>query len=233
MLNLSALFYTEDAGQPHFLENLNLSENERERIQSARTDVRNVLKRNVPRIYKEEGYDGVPEPRFFTQGSWAYKTLNGPSRPPQQADIDDGCYLPLSFLAQTKRPKVAANVFFRVVLKALEPLAEERGWEVTTKPTCVRIGLWETAHLDIPLYTIPDDEFETLAKAELTARYLDSINEEVENDLWDKLPTEKVMLAHRDDGWIHSDPRPIKDWFVNQVGVQGPQFRRACQKFCV
>jgi hypothetical protein len=226
MLNLSALFYTEDEGQSCFLENLNLSDWERSSIQKAKTDVRNTLKRNVPRIYRQKGHDGVPEPRFFTQGSWAYKTLNGPSRPPQQADIDDGCYLPLGFLSQTRRPKLAANVFFEVVLEALGPIALEHGWTVTTKPTCVRIEISRTAHLDIPLYTIPDDEFETLAKAELKARFLDAINDEVENDLWEKLPTENVLLAHRDFGWIRSDPRPIKDWFENQVEVQGIQFRR-------
>jgi hypothetical protein len=226
MLNLSALFYTEEEGQPCFLSNLNLADWERSSIREARTEVRRTLKRNVPRIYKEKGYDGVPEPRFFTQGSWAYKTLNGPSQVPQQADIDDGCYLPIGFLSMTKRPKVAANVFFEVVLEALEPLTKERGWPIATKPTCIRIEISSTAHLDLPLYAIPDDEFETLAKAALTADFSDALSEEQERDLWEKLPTEKVMLAHRDLGWLHSDPRPIKDWFLDQVGVKGEQFRR-------
>ena len=54
------------------------------------------------------------EPRFFTQGSFSYKTINDPCWvPPQQMDLDDGCYLPLAFVKAAK-PAAAAQAFFAV-----------------------------------------------------------------------------------------------------------------------
>ncbi len=127
MLNLSPLFYTTDEDEPDLHSNLDLTPKERADIQEAKNDVRLALRDNMPRIYKQEGHEGSPpQPRFFTQGSYAYKTLNAPAKPPQQADIDDGCYLPLSFLSQTKRPSVAVGVFFDVAEKALLELCGER-----------------------------------------------------------------------------------------------------------
>lgn len=40
------------------------------------------------------------------------------------------------------------------------------------------------------------------------------------------MPTNKVLLAHRDEDWKPSDPRPVKDWFVGEVEAKGEQFRR-------
>lgn len=227
MLNLSPLFYTTDEDEPDLHSNLDLTEKEREEIQEAKKDVRLALRDRMPRIYKEEGHEGSPpNPRFFTQGSFAYKTLNAPAKPPQQADIDDGCYLPMSFLTQTERPSVAADVFFQVAEKALSELCEERGWKLSSKPTCVRVQINARAHIDVPLYAIPDQEFETLTKAfeERHGYTMDSIHASI--DTWEELPQEKVLLAHRLDGWIHSDPRPIKQWFIDQVEKKGEQLRR-------
>src|SRR4029079_1710283 len=97
---------------------------------------------------------------------WAYKTLNAPARDAQQADVDDGCYLPLSFVSQTSRPSVAATVFFAAAEEALVPLVKEPRWKlITDKPTCTRIENASHAHIDVPLYAIPDTEFITLARA--------------------------------------------------------------------
>jgi len=115
MLNLSALFYTEVESESCLFGNLNLHDDDRKNIAAAKNEVRMALRDGIPRIYAEEGHPGkVPQPRFFTQGSWAYKTLNAPAQRPQQADVDDGCYLPLSFLTLTDSPSVAADVFFGV-----------------------------------------------------------------------------------------------------------------------
>jgi len=35
-----------------------------------------------------------------------------------------------------------------------------------------------------------------------------------------------VLLAHREDNWAKSDPRPVKDWFLDEVERHGEQFRR-------
>lgn len=232
MLNLSSLFYTGDESGQCLQAELDLHSHERAYIAEAKTAVRDALRGGIPRELRLLGYDkDIPAPRFFTQGSWAYKTLNCPAKKPQQADVDDGCYLPLSFLTQTKRPSIAATVFFAVAQKALEPLVKERGWTlVIDKPTCIRIVISATAHIDVPLYAIPDKEFETLSARALAtdARYA-SFAEAVfraERDAWTALPANSVLLAHREDDWLESDPRPVKEWFLTEVDKHGPQLRR-------
>lgn len=231
MLNLSPLFFTTVEDDACMLHELELSPEQHEWIASARLDVRNCLRDGIPRVLMTNGYDGdVPQPRFFTQGSWAYKTLNAPAKHPQQADIDDGCYLPLSFVSQTKRPSVAANVFFAAAEEALLPLVKEKGWKlVTDKATCVRIVISPYAHIDIPLYAIPDEEFASLTKASMESYGYDSLMEALnraEKDAWTALPANKVLLAHRECDWMASDPRPVKEWFLGEVAAKGEQFRR-------
>lgn len=231
MLNLSPLFFTTVDNEPCMHDELNLTSEQRAWIANARTDVRDCLRAGIPRVLRENGYtEGVPQPRFFTQGSWAYKTLNAPAQRPQQADIDDGCYLPLSFVSQTKRPSTAAMVFFAAAEEALKPLVEEKRWKlVTDKATCIRIVIAAYAHIDIPLYAIPDEEFVTLAKASMERYGYDSLTEAVnmaERDAWTALPADKVLLAHRECNWVSSDPRPVKEWFLGEVEARGEQFRR-------
>lgn len=236
MLNLSALFYTEVESESCLFGNLNLHDDDRKNIAAAKNEVRMALRDGIPRIYAEEGHPGkVPQPRFFTQGSWAYKTLNAPAQRPQQADVDDGCYLPLSFLTLTDSPSVAADVFFGVAERALADLVKKKGWKLSGKPTCIRVEISDLAHIDIPLYAIPDVQFETLVKAENARRgAMDGVYNasEATIDSWDDLPDTKVMLAHRVEGWMHSDPRPVKEWFVDQVETRGEQLRRVVRYIC-
>lgn len=231
MLNLSPLFYTTDDSEIALHDKLELSDNERENIKLAKTAVRACLRDGIPRVMKAKGYtQEVPKPRFFTQGSWAYKTLNAPAQIPQQADIDDGCYLPLSFVTQTQRPSVAATVFFQVVEEALAPLAAAKKWKlVTDKATCVRLEIATRAHIDVPLYAIPDQEFTTLSARVLDhgfANFTEAVLAKAERDAWTALPRNSVLLAHREENWIESDPRPVKDWFENEVLARGEQLRR-------
>ena len=231
MLNLSPLFFTTVDDESCMHEDLDLPPDQRSLIADARTDVRDCLRTGIPRVLMASGYtEDVPQPRFFTQGSWAYKTLNSPAQRPQQADIDDGCYLPLSFVTQTKRPSTATTVFFAAAEEALRPLVKGKGWElVTDKPTCIRIVITAYAHIDIPLYAIPDEEFVMLAKASMERYGFDSLMEaaiKAERDAWTALPHDKVLLAHRECNWMHSDPRPVKEWFLGEVEAKGEQFRR-------
>lgn len=232
MLNLSSLFFTGDDAEQCLQASLDLHSHERDYIAAAKTAVRAALRDGIPRELRQLGYtQDIPTPRFFTQGSWAYKTLNCPAKKPQQADVDDGCYLPLSFLTQTRRPSIAATVFFTVAQKALEPLIKERGWQlVTDKPTCIRIVISATAHIDVPLYAIPDTEFATLSARALAldnvyANFSEAIAK-AERDAWTALPSDGVLLAHREDDWMESDPRPVKQWFLSKVDEHGEQLRR-------
>lgn len=230
MLNLSSLFHSTVEG-PTLLENLDLSDAQRVFIATAKSEVRICLRENLMKVLREHGYNGpAVHPRFFTQGSWAYKTLNAPAQPPQQADVDDGAYLPLSFVSQETKPSVASGIFFSAAQEALMPLVKSRKWQlVTDKPTCIRIEIASFAHVDIPLYAIPDDEFETLQKA-AALRYgsiaLDSATERAERDAWTALPRDHVLLAHREENWVKSDPRPVKTWFLGEVERHGEQYRR-------
>lgn len=89
MLNLSPLFNTADGNQLGFVDKLELDEAEKNYIAAAKLEVRNCLKLGIPRVLKSQGFEGeVPDPRFFTQGSWAYRTLNAPAQNPQQADVN-------------------------------------------------------------------------------------------------------------------------------------------------
>ncbi len=231
MLNLSPLFFTTIDDDSCVYRELDLTSDQRQRMANAHNDIRNCLRSGIPRVLKTNGYvDEVPQPRFFTQGSWAYKTLNSPAQHPQQADLDDGCYLPMSFVAQSNRPSTAANIFFSAAEEALKPLVENRGWElVTDKLTCIRVIIERSAHIDIPLYAIPDDEFDKLALASLKNYGFDSLTEaaiKAERDAWTALPRDKVLLAHRECNWMSSDPRPVKEWFLGEVDAKGEQFRR-------
>lgn len=231
MLNLSTLFYTNEDSKACLHKELDLESVHRTYIAEARTAVRNCLRLGIPRVLKSKGFaDEIPQPRFFTQGSWAYKTLNAPAQHPQQADIDDGCYLPLSFVAQTKKPSIAAAVFFNVVEEALKDLVRERNWKlVVDKPTCIRIVISQYAHLDVPLYAIPDEEFTQLAKMSMDSYGYASFSEALfraEHDAWTALPSNKVLLAHRDLNWMSSDPRPVKEWFLGEIEAKGEQLRR-------
>ena len=231
MQNLSSLFYTE-VEDSTLLKNITLGDAECEFILEAKEAVRKQLRVGLPALIKAAGYEAeaVP-PRFFTQGSWAYKTLNAPAhRPPQQADIDDGAYLPLSFMTETGRPRAASQVFFEGAEAALAPLVKERGWVLLRdKATCIRIVISDFAHIDVPLYAIPDDQFEQMRKAAMATYNYRSFEEAVakaERDAWTALPRDKVLLAHRKEGWKHSDPRPVKRWFEGEVDRLGEQFRR-------
>lgn len=230
MLNLSSLLYS-GVEQPTLLENITLSPAQCDVIVEAKEAVREQLRKGLAAALRELGHTGEPvQPRFFTQGSWAYKTLNAPAQATQQADIDDGAYLPLSSMTATTKPSVASKVFFTAAEMALMPLVRARNWLlITDKPTCIRIEISKFAHIDIPLYAIPDAEFQQLRKAALEARSYLALDEAVrkaERDAWTALPRGQVLLAHRDDDWVKSDPRPVKAWFLNEVERHGEQFRR-------
>jgi hypothetical protein len=178
-------------------------------------------------------------PKFRMQGSWSYHTLNETTHePPQEIDLDDGVFLPVSFLTQngSTHPALASSAYFEAVEDILQPLCKERGWTlVREKPSCVRVEVRDGAHIDLALYAIPDDEFTNLLekaliadRARLSAQRLD---EELafRDEVYPSLPADHIMLAHRDDGWKPSDPRKLENWFNDAVKKHGDQLRRVCR----
>jgi hypothetical protein len=240
-LNLHSLLDTRVEGRVAFLDNLTLAPEERKLMLSARTDIRQRLKARLPkRIQKKaedagQGHIEVPEPRFFTQGSWAYKTINAPCRAPQQADLDDGTYLPFSYI-ESQPPAQMSALLFEAVEEVLSELADDKGWQIdTSNDNCTRLIIDSAKHIDVPVYSISDSEFATLVKASmemyrfgLEHATFDSADfeERADEQEWHLMPTEGVLMATKNRGWQDSDPRPVRDWVVEQVELKGEQLRR-------
>lgn len=185
-------------------------------------------------LQKSLGGDTLPAPKFRIQGSFAYDTVNDCQQtPPQQIDQDDGVYMPLGFLTKggKVRPNIVAAAYFDLVEKALAPLCATRRWRLNpgeTKDTCVRVEISARLHIDIPLYAIKDSEFQRLADASTALRKAASqlSDDDLSDDVYRGLDKADILLAHRKEGWIPSDPRRMENWFLGAVGLYGDQVRR-------
>ena len=220
-----------------FIKKLNIPQEVKDMILEAKAAIQDHLRRGL------ENFSVLPEgggirviPRFFVQGSWAYDLVNMPDQvPPQQVDIDMGVYLPVSYLG-TKRPSIAAKEFFAKADFLLQQLANLRGWTIDrSKRTCTRVVLSHNAHFDLPLYSIPNGDFQGLAKAAVRGGFIKeagAFNDSVvvdHMDLWEELPSDEVLLAMRDGDWKPSDPRKIHNWFKREVARHGDQLRPVCR----
>src|SRR5690554_2466606 len=163
MANLSKQFYKSDLSDC-LLTNLDISQSQKEELIDARKIIRNHLRSGVEVFSTTESGGGKKiTPKFYTQGSWAYKTVNSPCVvPPQQVDYDDGMYLPVSYL-DDNGPEVAAKVYFELIDSLLFELCKNKKWELDrSKKTCSRVVISSTSHFDIPLYSIPDKDFSAM-----------------------------------------------------------------------
>jgi len=176
----------------------------------------------------------VGTPKFRMQGSQSYHTANDPAhKPPQQVDLDDGMFMPVSFLEQggAMRPALVSAAYFKVVERALAPLCEANNWDlVTDRASCVRVELNNVCHVDIALYAVPDQEFRTLVESSENVRggmSFDGAFNQLEflDEAYERLSSDQMMLAHRKKGWWPSDPRKLEDWFKEAVEEFGPQVR--------
>jgi hypothetical protein len=222
-------------GNVDLLSQLELTDKEDKLLKYAKTKIREQLKKAIGGATKRIGVAVMP--RFFTQGSWAYKLLNRRAwMPPQRMDMDDGVYLPMTFIKGEERPSVAADTFFAVVDETLRELVEHENWDgFEKKDTCARVLVSRHIHVDVPLYAIPDIEFRKLSKAAMDSAlmfendidFMQSRRAKV--DSWDELPSDKVLLAHRKEGWKPSDPRKVHEWYLGEVDFYGERLRRECR----
>ncbi len=244
--------FTGPADAEHFLAALTL-EAEREQMlrqaretcrEAIRTGLRNwsgVIRKSV--LFETLAADAAPtslKPKFKMQGSFAYRTLNEPAHsPPQEIDLDDGVFVPVSFLNDNggAHPVLISSGYFKAVEALLAPTCEEHGWTlVTDKPSCVRVELADDAHIDFALYAIPDEEFDDLVEAEVLAKAMKAQDRallqdqmELDENLYRGLREDHIMLAHREEGWKPSDPRKLEDWFREALRTHGEQLRRVCR----
>lgn len=191
-------------------------------------------------------------PRFRQQGSSVYRTQNFPAHPPkQQVDLDLGVYLSASFMdsasdaAIRKLPAAdLAKTYFEIVDTTLRKLCRDHGWEYAEgqkqNDRCCRIDLAKTgvhAHIDVPLYAAPDEEFERAALAESVAyaslsATLDSADlaRELDRAGWDEL--EVIVMACRDGTWKESDVQKAIRHFRDAADSSGhPRVIRRIWRF--
>jgi hypothetical protein len=177
-------------------------------------------------------------PRFRLQGSFAYFTVNNPAhKPPQRVDQDDGVYMPTEFvlIQGNNRPILSSKGYFRAVENILEPLCSLTGWKLNkNKNSCVLVEISPAAHIDLPLYAIPAEEFRAMADSMEKSMALDAAralfeSEELSDEYYRALLADRLMLAHRETGWEVSDPRKIEDWFRQAIETHGEVVRRICR----
>jgi hypothetical protein len=241
-----------------FLARIELPSHDRETLTTAREDIRRCLREafqragdaeplrkaflveGAPIVYAQAGFLAGfrPVPRFASQGSYSYRTLNDPvpeHTPPQQVDIDDGVFLPTSFVNEEK-PVFAAKAYFKVVEDALRPFCRAKGWTLCegkkAKDSCVRVLVNGKIHIDLPLYAIPDDDYAEADKLEkaMQARGEVVLDAAFAEAAYQRLPEDHIMLAKRDGSWQRSDPRKLANWFEAAVRRhQGPHLRHVCR----
>ncbi|CAH1235268.1 Cyclic GMP-AMP synthase [Vibrio harveyi] len=198
--------------------------------------------REVAKLIYEMDEDARDEflgltPRFWTQGSFQYDTLNRPFQPGQEMDIDDGTYMPMPIFES--EPKIGHSLLILLVDASLKSLvAENHGWKFEPKQTCGRIKIEaEKTHIDVPMYAIPKDEFMKKQVALSTNRsLLESVGCEsyvCDSDDTDsyEVDSENVNLALREGErkWINSDPKIVEDWFNDSCGRIGKHLRKVCR----
>ena len=250
-LNAHRVFKNESA-TPSYLSALTLDQTTENSLRAARDEIRKTLKDGLQNwsvvvtkreLLEDIALDSAPmlRPKFRMQGSFSYRTCNLPAHTGQEIDLDDGVFLPVSFLNQrgTVNPAIASRGYFTAVERALTPLCTKRSWKlVTDKSSCVRVQISKMAHIDLALYAIPDTDFETLVESAMSmhiasdrALMRKSLEDSIEfaEAQYVELPDDHIMLAHRDEGWKKSDPRKLEDWFRDALKVHGEQLRRVCR----
>ncbi len=244
-----------NSGTDGYLAALTIEDDAKAELRSARDKIRDALKTGLrdwtSTVQKQELFENVLardaepilRPKFRMQGSFAYHTINDPAQnPPQEIDLDDGVFLPTSFLNQdgALHPIIVSQGYFLAVERMLAPLCKGEGWTlVTDKSSCVRVKLSEQAHVDLALYAIPDAEFVTLVEkvVAMSANAMDAAIRkselqdgiELSDKIYASLDPDHIMLAHREEGWKKSDPRKLEDWFNEALEKHGDQLRRVCR----
>jgi len=247
--NTHSLLY-EPGPSGSFLNNLTLSDTQLAELRAARDAIRGRLviafREWEPTLSTEslfaaassQSLQSVPlKPRFRQQGSLSYHTANQPAwTPPQEVDLDDGLFLPTEMLGEAGKsePAVLTGGLFTIVENALSDLCQQKGWDLETKDNCVRVRLnhGSAAHVDLPIYAIPEKKYHSLevAAESLNRRAVkDSDDITMVETAYRQLASGEIMLAHRKEGWIRSDPRKLEDWFNEAVQQHGSQLRRVCR----
>lgn len=243
MLKLNNLFYKSGSNADVFLNRITPESCARAYLVQCKRKIRDHLKPQIQQEAKDSlGMERVVEPRFRTQGSWSYKTCNKPAcTPPQEMDWDYGVYLPVTVWEENGPPHLMAKAYFDLVERLLESLCTEEGWKLLTgKDTCIRIKVNSWAHIDLPLYAAPEDEFvkiceqsalESLSQQKRASNsvIVDSADSSEYEPQQDWADLDRIVMATRTGEWKPSDPEVIARWFRDRVVETDEQLRRVCR----
>ncbi|MCY1166509.1 MAG: CBASS cGAMP synthase [Pseudomonadota bacterium] len=250
VINYHALF--QNPTEKAFVHRLALDAKTERVLKDASTKVQNTLRPLLKQLAEKNGLQWpLTEPQFRPQGSSVYKTQNAPAHTPeQQVDMDLGVYIAAAFFEATitldsargavRRSLPAgalAKAYFALVDKALRGLCNVEGWRYAEgeakKDTCCRIDLTSEgvhAHIDVPLYAAPNEQFEraalmfrrmTMDSVQFTAAKAD-LSSELDRDGWDELKV--VVMATRDGEWNESDVQVTIKHFKDAMNDSGHPF---------
>ncbi len=245
MFNASGLFY-KNTYTDRFINILTISDRQDQLLLSARKKIRTAIRtaflnvrQYLTETVSEEDIDKISliKPKFMSQGSYVYKTLNLPCHSCQEIDLDDGVYLPMTFFKN--QPEANKDWFFAIVDGALKVLALQEGWKFVEKETCARLVLPNQMHIDVPLYAIPDAQYSKLAEAKAALQRQNYTLSEVifGHNMVSGAPyllsEDEIYLAMRSEPWKLSDPLVIMLWFKQEISVRGhssgQRLRRVCR----
>lgn len=239
MIKLNRLLYATSETDV-FVDRIAPTREQRDVLIEAKNAIRDHLR---PRIRAATvavlGMDKAVEPKFRTQGSWAYKTCIQPAwQPPQEMDWDFGVYLPITVWEEGGPPHAMAKLYFTLVEQLLLELCVAKGWKLYSgKETCIRVKIDSWAHVDIPLYAAPASEFASILEKSLSSRLtFDSARDvlaensdlgEIAAQEWADL--DHIVMATRSGEWKASDPEAVSKWFLDRVRESSEQLRRVCR----
>lgn len=240
MLKFPKLFYQSSTDADAFESRIRPDTEQRRYLRSCVKKIENHLKPRITLATQTVlGMGRSVTPRFRTQGSWSYDTCVVPAvTPPQEMDWDYGVYLPVTVWEENGPPHEMAKAYFRLVEGLLAELCDNEEWTLLPgKDTCIRIQVASWAHIDVPLYAAPLEEFARITEtvALTKAHTFDSASSEsielaeaVETrQQWSDLNS--VVMATRKGEWKPSDPEVVANWFRDRVEEHGPQLRRVCR----
>ncbi|QEH12044.1 hypothetical protein FWK44_02475 [Histophilus somni] len=250
--NLHRVFVDQKIG---FKKKITPTEQDLNFFNQVKKDVKSHLKTKIKEFLEQQGIANIA-PKFRIQGSWAYGTCNLPAKQGQEMDFDYGVYLPVrafeGFNPDAGASEQAKNYFEQVESIISDLCRQHDDWQLdTSAPSpCIRIKIRRDAHMDIPLYAVPDDMFDSLEERNELLVSLDSttaINESLNYSEWafedfnirsfaeaslmDK-NIQMIHMARRDGTWQESDCELIRKWFVDKLKSlenNGQQLRAICR----
>lgn len=234
MLKITRLFFS-TADTDVFYNRILPITHQRQLLEDAKIKIRDHLRAGIKAATVTVlGMTRAIEPRFRTQGSWKYQTCVQPSKmPPQEMDWDFGVYLPVTVWEDSGPPHAMARLYFDLVERLLAPLCKQEGWTlVPGKSTCIRVQLASWAHIDLPLYAAPENQFQQIQdRVVLEARKMGDAADvnfgEMPEQEWADL--DQIVLATRSGEWKPSDPEAVSRWFLDRVAEHTEQLRRVCR----